>query len=450
MPAIPPRPILGGVLAATLGGAVPGIAFAAAPAATAPVACPFVAGQRIEATRPDLPRGEDIPIDHIVYVMQENRSFDHVFQGLPAYGQDGVDVAPPGTTNPDGHGVAVPMTRADSPCVGDPPHTWDAVHAQIAGGAMDGFAARGGAKTMVHYDAGWLPFHYSMASTFAIADRYFASVPGPTYPNRMFALSGTSYGHVAYDLPTPRQQESSIFHQLEEAGQSWNVYSGSDPSIEEKIFPQLRVDAPHRFKTVDDFLAAAKSGDLPAFSWVTSGLGHNDHPPHNLQAGERFVADVVNAVMASPDWPRTALFFTYDEHGGFHDHVAPPAACPPDDIPPALKPTDVPGGFDQLGPRVPMIVVSPWARPHFVSRVTHDHTSILRFVQARFDLPALGGRDANAQPPMEMFDFSAPSFATPPTLATPVIDETFVGVCSDTETDVFTDELTPKPRAKKH
>ena len=268
-------------------------------------------------------------------------------------------------------------------------------------------------------------------------------MPGPTYPNRMFALSGTSFGHIAYDVPPPRDQESSIFHQLDDAGREWFVYSASDPAIEEQIYPRLKAEHADRFKTIEDFRAAAAVGDLPAFAWVTAGLDHNDHPPHDVQAGERFVADIVEAVMASPDWPRTALFFNYDEHGGFHDHVPPPPACPPDETPPELTASDVDAGFDRLGVRVPLIVVSPWARPGFVSHTVHDHASVLRFVQARFDLPALGARDANAEPPMEMFDFSAPSFAEPPTLAKAVIDPAFDGVCQDTPTADYTDQLDP-------
>ncbi len=114
--------------------------------------------------------------------------------------------------------------------------------------------------------------------------------------------------------------------------------------------------------------------------------------------------------MESPNWKRTALFFTYDEHGGFYDHVPPPKACPPDAIHPILEPKDAPGEFDRLGVRVPMIVISPYAKKHYVSHHVYDHTSILRFVQARFDLPALTARDAHARPPFEMFDFAQPAY----------------------------------------
>ena len=111
---------------------------------------------------------------------------------------------------------------------------------------------------------------------------------------------------------------------------------------------------------------------MPGFSWVTSAGRHNEHPPKNIQAGQKFVAQIIDAVMKSPNWQRTALFFTYDEHGGFYDHVPPPQACPPDDIQPILEANDVPGKFDRLGVRVPMIVISPYAKKHYVSHSVYD------------------------------------------------------------------------------
>ena len=109
--------------------------------------------------------------------------------------------------------------------------------------------------------------------------------------------------------------------------------------------------------------------------------------------------------MASPNWPRAALFLVYDEHGGYYDHVPPPPACVPDDIAPQLGPGDTAAAFDRYGVRVPFVVVSPYARRHFVSHLVHDHTAILRFIETRFDLPALTRRDANADPLLEFFDF---------------------------------------------
>ena len=126
--------------------------------------------------------------------------------------------------------------------------------------------------------------------------------------------------------------------------------------------------------------------------------------------------------MHGPNWSNTVIFLTYDEHGGYFDHVPPPAACLPDDIPPDLQAGDEPGAFDRYGIRVPMVAVSPFSKKAFVSHVTYDHTSILRFIENRFDLPALTNRDANADPMLDLFDFENPPFVTPPRLPDAVIN----------------------------
>jgi phospholipase C len=139
---------------------------------------------------------------------------------------------------------------------------------------------------------------------------------------------------------------------------------------------------------------------------------------------------VVKAVMASPQWSHTALILTFDEHGGIYDHVPPPPACAPDGIAPITNPSDnAPGGFDRYGVRVPLIVISPYARPHFVSHAVYDHTSITRFIETRFKLPALTARDANADPLTDLFDFSKAAFATPPSLPEATLDPAKVAEC---------------------
>ncbi|MGJ0485555.1 MAG: phospholipase C [Methylomicrobium sp.] len=407
--------------------------------------CPFEAGQRIQETFPNLPHGREIPIDHIIVVMQENRSFDHYFQKLPAFGQPDVDVAPAHIALTSDRGHKVTQRLAATPCLAEEPHSWNKVHEQIDNGRMDGFVAAGGTNAMTYYDASWLPYYYALANTFAIADRYFSSAPDSTWPNRMYMLSGTSFGHIRNEPPPLLDEESSIFHQLENAGADWAIYSAEEPSFEEAIFPKLRAEKGSHFRTIDDFMLAARTGKLPGFSWVTSAGRHNEHPPKNIQAGEKFVAQVIDAVLKSPNWNRMALFFTYDEHGGFYDHVPPPNACPPDAVMPIRNQQDVPGRFDRLGVRVPMIVVSPYAKKHYVSHQVFDHTSVLRFVQARFDLPSLTARDANALPPLDMFDFAHPAFLNPPKLPEAVMDARFLGQCEDTARIHYDDE----PAVKK-
>lgn len=178
------------------------------------MACPFIAGQTVAETHPESPRGTDIPIDHIVFVMQENRSFDHLFQTLPAYGQADVDIAPAETSNRDRQGVVRPISRATSPCTDGPPHSWNAVHAQMNGGRMDGFAASGGGNAMIHYDADWLPFYYSLANTFAIADRYFSSVPRAVHASLSRLPTTSPRAHQNRGAsPTAAPPESPLVHE---------------------------------------------------------------------------------------------------------------------------------------------------------------------------------------------------------------------------------------------
>jgi phospholipase C len=187
---------------------------------------------------------------------------------------------------------------------------------------------------------------------------------------------------------------------------------------------------------VAQYFSDAAAGTLPQVSFVdpifasTANVETDEHPPANIQIGQQFAASVIDALMKSPLWSRSVLFITYDEHGGYYDHVPPPPACVPDDIPPRLAVGDFNAQFDAYGVRVPVAVISPYAKKHFVSHVVHDHTSILRFVETRFDLPALTRRDANADPMLEFFDFSKAKFATPPKLPTPKVDPAKEAACN--------------------
>ena len=148
-------------------------------------------------------------------------------------------------------------------------------------------------------------------------------------------------------------------------------------------------------------------------------VGGDEGAPQDMLYGERWAHRVVEAVLRSPAWPRTLLIYTYDEHGGYYDHVPPPAAIPPDSIPPQLTPGDVPGGYDTCGPRVPAVVASPYAKPHAVTDIVHDHTSILATIEAKCNLPALTYRDANAATVMDFLD-AGHAFMTPPAIQGPL------------------------------
>jgi len=396
-----------------------------------PAGCPFTAGSLPLDTLPaGAPHGSAIPIDHIVVLMQENRSFDHYFRHLLAVQpREGPALRRAANPNPEGGRAIRPFHQRQYCEVADLDHSWNGSRAQWNEGAMDGFTATNvnprdpsGARTMGYYRRTDLPFYHKLFRTFAVADRYFCSVLGPTFPNRHYLLAGTSFGRIRNDLPPDPDSfaQRTIFNQLDEAGVSWKIYQSQIAFA--LVYAYVRNQRAGALVPINQYFADAAAGTLPQVSFVDPlffgeiTVQNDEHPPANVQVGEEFVARVIRALFASPQWPRSALFLTYDEHGGFYDHVAPPAACIPDAVPPLLTTSDVPAAFDRYGFRVPFVVVSPFARRRFVSHTVYDHTSVLRFIQTRYDLPALTARDANADPLLELFDFTNPVFAKPPKL----------------------------------
>ena len=321
-------------------------------------------------------------------------------------------------------------------------HGWDAVHRQIDSGKMDGFTATNvdptdptGSRAMARYGPGDLPFYYALARTFGIGDRYFSSVPGPTYPNRYYLVAGTSFGHIDNTFPPANGwTQKTVFEELDAAHVSWKIYN-SQASVESTLFQYVREHAAGHVVGMPQYFADAAAGKLPQVSFVEPAFfgtveeQSDEHPPANPQLGQQFSAKVVNALMHSPNWPTSGFFQTWDEHGGSYDHVPPPAAPKPDDIAPIRSPGDAPAAFDRYGVRVPVLVVSPWSRPHYVSHVVHDHTSILRTIEIRFGLRALSRRDAAAEPMTEFFDFSHPAYATPPKVPAATIDPRGAAQC---------------------
>jgi phospholipase C len=292
-----------------------------------------------------------------------------------------------------------------------------------------------GSRTMGYYAKGTLPFYNGIANQFAIADRYFASTLTQTFPNRFYLYAGTSFGHIRNDLPSPRgtfYTQPTVFRSLDAAHVSWKLYVSS--FSEAQLFADVHND-PSNVVPFSQYSTDAKNGTLPQVSFVESDpFGKvndesDEHPPANVQVGEKLVHDVMQALVNSPDWSSSAMFLTYDEHGGFYDHVAPPAAVKPDNIAPMLQPGDTPGAFDRYGIRVPAIVISPYAKQHYVSHTVYDHTSILHFIETRFALPTLTNRDAHADPMLGMFDFTTVSHAHP-ILPNAPVDPNGVSACS--------------------
>ena len=410
-------------------------------AADTRAACGFEAGSLPRDTLGESdPIGDAIPIEHVLLLMMENRSFDHYFAKLPEQGQPDVDVVDDGFRNVDATGQEVAPFHESRHCIEDPAHGWNSTHRQYGDGALDGFVMTNepdGARALGYYDATDLPFYYELASTFAIGDRYFSSLLGPTWPNRLYFLSGSSHGLTENSIPVVAVP--NIFSALNEAGIEWTEYrSNLAPAA---MFIETWISStsgcgrdngePCRVADLDDFFDDVARGELPPVTFLepeySTGIHEtSEHPPGNMQLGQELVWRVVDALMRSPLWEKSALFITYDEHGGFFDHVPPPPACDPgtgDPDDPSL------GVFDRYGFRVPFFVVSPFAKKHHVSHETYDHTSVLRFVQAKFGLAAFSKRDANADAMMDLFDFEAAPHAIPPTFERPPVEPEGLAQC---------------------
>jgi phospholipase C len=322
------------------------------------------------------------------------------------------------------HAFRMPTTCQQ---LGKPSQTWTDAHTQLDGGKLGGFVKSGsGPVSMGYWERADLPFYYSLASVFPIADRYFCSVLGQTFPNRRYLLAATSMGMIDDTVPglTDYPANGTIFDRLHDAGVTWkDYYSLLSIAPTMALFPPLLVKYPSHLAPVGDFFVDAAAGTLPGFSLVEPNYGvTSEEDPQNITLGEQFAASVVDAVMNGPGWENTLLIWTFDEHGGYYDHVVPPAAIPPDDIPPATGSGPAYTGFAQYGFRVPCAVVSPWARPDYVSHTVFDHTSICALLEAKWNMPALTRRDANASTMLDMLDLSQPAFRKPPTLARPLVE----------------------------
>ncbi len=379
---------------------------------------------------------------------------------------------------------------------GNPTQSWHASHLQYNAGANDGFSASvartlpAGADPAVplgYWTERELPFYYGLARTFPLADRWFCSCLGPTFPNRRFLIAGTAHGLIddlAWDV-VDYPEAGTIFDALATHGISWVNYHNVRPvsvllrrllggrvlvalrrlaqlgqwvprvlntavgnkSFTADVYPLGLARAVLHLRTARQFLADAAAGTLPAVSIVDPDFGRfSEENPQDISLGESFAADVIKAVMDGPGWPHTLLIWTYDEHGGYYDHVPPPEAVAPDGVPAhnyqlglpswlrrllsplfgrafaELENIDAgPATYTRYGFRVPAAIVSPYARPGYLCRGTFDHTSVLKLIEQKWNLPPLTHRDAAAASPLEALDLDAPpAFATPPRLPEPL------------------------------
>jgi len=335
-------------------------------------------------------------IQHLVVLMLENRSFDHMlgFMKSPDYAIEGLNGD---ESNPDENGNSV-FVSADARYSGDftpdPGHHFPDVNTQIFGSVdgtgpatMQGFVkayrAMGGSslpqsiKIMRCYTPSKIPILTTLAAQYAVCDHWYSSVPGPTLPNRAFVHAATSIGRVDMD-PIWFNMSKTIYELLAESGISSKIYF-HDATVA-MTFKNLLGNQKF-FGSFDDFLDACGNGKLPAYSFVEprynaddkNNLAANDqHPDHDVAEGETLIQDVYNAIRNSKLWPNTMLVVTYDEHGGLYDHVTPPAGPNPD----GLVSKDPPFDFTRLGLRVPAVVISPWIAAGTIDHTQYEHSSI--------------------------------------------------------------------------
>ncbi|MBV9000675.1 MAG: hypothetical protein JO304_16560 [Solirubrobacterales bacterium] len=411
----------------------------------AAAAVPPAPEERVPAPSDDA-AGRLAQIDHIVVVMMENRSFDHMlgYLSLPAEqgGQGRADVD--GLRGPEQDfnmhaGQRYPIHHLDRTAFAgeaeDPDHAGEAVDEQLSNGGqgfVENFASYSAAQAqklgvplpdpglvMGYYDSDDLPVYDHLAAEYCVVDRWFSSVPGATWPNRLYAMAGQAAGKRD-DEPVPIYALPTFVRYLDEANVDWRWYS-FDPGTLRAADPEYRLSHHDRFGYVDQrklsvdeekigrlvekgsFLDDVAAGDLPSVSWIDPHFkdlrvlgpdSNDDHPPSDVIAGQDLILTVYHALSANAQtWPKTLLIITYDEHGGFYDHVVPPPAV--DDHP----------DFQRHGVRVPALLVSPLVRRGSTSSSLlgadffFDHTSIIKTIFTRFcesdgQIPALTARTA--------------------------------------------------------
>lgn len=419
-------------------------------------------------------------VEHVVILMQENRSFDH-YLGLHA-GVRGfndrstlpVDNQSSIWNQPDGRGAYVSPFHLDSnstkaQTISSLPHGWPDGHSAWNNGRWDNWVSAKGALTMGHFSRNDIPFHYALADAFTVCDAYFSSCMGPTNTNRlhlmtgMIDVAGTGGGPLIDNTPANIFTWTTYPERLQKAGISWHVYQGSDgtESFKTTLTPKpagsTNVDFPNPYnvlnffqaytsanadpalvangatkRTLADFTRDVKSGTLPQVSWLLPPYMCSEHPARSPADGATYIAAVLDALTSNPDtWSKTALFVTYDENDGFFDHVVPPS--PPASAQDGLSNVPTahefysgsatnPAGPVGLGARVPMFVVSPWSRGAWTCSEVFDHTSIIKFLEKRFGVvePNISAwRRAVCGDLTSAFDFANPdaSAVTVPSVA---------------------------------
>ncbi len=406
------------------------------------------------AVPPTIP---DHPIKHIIVMLQENRTFDNYFGVLGAYRASKVPGA--SASDIDGFnsntalktktGKLVKPYHYETVCMEGLAFAWNEGHIDMdlqspdtfmdtdfsnAKFLMDKFTQTvntttkdpDGTRQMGHYDQTDLPFYYELATQFATSDRFFSSVPSNTIPNRMYMFTGTSFGHTVNATPgAGGWAQETIFRALNDAGVSWRYYYQDSDIYLSDFADYYRSDIKPKVYNISNWYSVLASPtadkDLPEVVFIerAGATGLDEHPDNNVQSGAALVQKIISALMNSSAWQSSAFILTYDEGGGLYDHVPPFQVPPPDNIAPILKSGDVKATFNLSGFRIPIMVISPWVKPHLVSHKPRELTSILKLIETTFNVPALTKRDATADDMSEFFDFTQPpAWKTPPALPT--------------------------------
>jgi len=379
-------------------------------------------------------------INHVVVLMLENRSFDHLLGFLrgPDYPIDGLlgtEFNPRDPSDPASPRVLVGDGAPYAPDLDpDPNHDVRDVTIQLFGGAasaaapppMNGFVydysqivgvdAAKADTIMQSHAPRTMPALTTLAKEFALCDHWFSSVPGPTWPNRIFAHAATSDGYIDNNLHDYKIE--TIYHRIMAAGLTWRIYFHDIPQA--LAINSLR-DYPGNFEQFDAFVRDCRDSTLPTYSFIEprysnflQNRANDQHPPHGIPLGEMLIADVYDALRNSPTWSESLLVVVWDEHGGMYDHVAPPACVNPDGkVSPEFD-------FTRLGARVPAVVVCPYIERQTIDHTVYDHTSISATLRERFGFPKpLTRRDAAANTFGSLASLPAPRTDCPVTLPRP-------------------------------
>lgn len=375
--------------------------------------------------------GADAPFDHVIFLMMENRAFDHLLGWLP-----GADGRQEGLCFTDQLGVSYPTYNLAPDFQGCgyfcpvqkdecPSHVWQDAVVEVNNGAMDGWlktpAGRGPNNTFPigYYDETASPTIAALARSYTTLDRYFCSFLGETFPNRFYAHSAQT--PMDQNLILFNNTIPTIWDQIKAANLTGFYYqNGGGGTGGHPLLPFLLLWGDKYLNIIKDvetdFLGAAASGNLPNLAFVdpnffdeNTGTSGDDHAPSDIRTGDAFISRIYQAVRNSPAWSRTVLIVTFDESGGFFDHIPPPQVVDhtnPDDVNHSGNPTSAVPNYKQLGPRVPAIVISPWSKAQVFKEGPYEHASMLRMVEWRWGLPPLTWRDANARNLAETLDFS--------------------------------------------